>query len=220
MTFTENTTDRLAWDAALASVVQCERESEAAVGEVAEEAAYRKWADAWINLMRSPAPDIRAVAVKLELLIKRQFATHLDDDVRDPMFLQRLLDAPHLFEGEEQVLLFQDALRLSGVDHPVAGLASVASKPWHKKVAAYRVAVAEHTKLYESSDDAEEHIVQESHCRLRPLYNAILAYTPTDAVELAEKAELLTLDTDDHESHLKELKTLAADARRLAEACF
>lgn len=217
MTTNTSTTDRAAWDAALAEHrSRVAAKSAPFLSDEQMDAACDAEAAAWGILIETPAPDIEAVAIKL--LAALDGYVEGAERTTDASFLTRLLDSQAADTGYAIVRILQDALRIAGLPSPVTSVVPTREKAWPEIAEVYRAGVAAHVALHDGPEEADDHELQASHDRLRPVHRAIVAYQPTTLSELAEKADLLTLDTDDHEDNIVELRALAADARRLSGA--
>jgi len=219
MTADINSTELDAWhrlaDAVTAARVQSSREYD---DDAEGAAAFDGYSGAWEQMMRTPAPNLEGLAFKVGSLIERSHLEHSDDTLSNLTFLRRLLDERDAGGGGPLVWILKDALRLAGVNSPVVALMPSNREPWPVLADAYREGVAAHHALYDTDDEPSVHEVAASHERQRPIAAAVMAYAPTTPAELAEKAELLLLDTAPDEDNVVQMRTLAADARRLAAA--
>lgn len=92
------------------------------------DSAYaRRWA-AWERLIATPAPDAAALAVKVAALLA-VFESAVTDNPCHLPFLQELLDSPTVDQGRPVVHVYQDVLRLAGIESPVLDLEPSGNRP-------------------------------------------------------------------------------------------
>lgn len=108
-------------------------------GEQWEEAADRA-ADLEGKLHRTPAPDIAAVAEKVRLTLRIQIEDGRDDSVDDPRTIATAL-ADDDCTVREQVLAYQDLLRLSGLRPEIASVTAFDTAPFMEAAQAAGVAL-------------------------------------------------------------------------------
>lgn len=216
MTYTQPSTTPAAWDAAVSRYETTSKayhasEVDPATTDEAGEALHDAMSDAWEAMIDTRAPDAAASAYKLRDLIREVYAAEIGDDVDDMDLLQRLIDSRTVDGPFPLVRLYQDALYQAGIEHPAAGLVRSRDKPWPVFAAQYRRTV---TRLKaDFSATTHDDMLDTLNERHRPLYNDLLAYPVANAVELAEKIELLSLDCWDEGPAFK---VIAADAARVA----
>lgn len=93
-----------------------------------EEAADRA-AELESELHRMPAPDVAAVAEKVRLTLRTQVEDYRDDSVDDPRTIATAL-ADDDCAVREQVLAYQDLLRLSGLRPEIASVTAFDTAPF------------------------------------------------------------------------------------------
>ncbi|WP_421730780.1 hypothetical protein [Brevundimonas sp.] len=213
MTTADHTTDRAAWQGALASheaaVAALDEGSRPEVDDDPTEVLYEAEGAAWLNVLHTPAPDIGALAHKLRMALT---AYHDADepDGDDLALMQSLLDSRAQDGGALLVRAWQDALRLAGVEHPIVSMPRSLDKPWPVFAADYRQALA---TLQDMPGDTDA--FDSAASRHTTLYYALLAYPVSTVEDLAEKGDLIALDCQDG---TQAMRALNADARRIAEA--
>jgi len=108
-------------------------------GEQWEEASDRA-AELEYQLHRTPAPDVAAVAEKVRLTLRTQVEDYRDDSVDDPRTIATaLVDDDCIVR--EQVLAYQDLLRLSGLRPEIAAVTAFDTEPFVEAAQAAGVAL-------------------------------------------------------------------------------
>ena len=79
---------------------------------------------AQMALLDTDAPDVKAIAYKLQVVLNYGHTELKDDNTDNPEFLRRALDDHALDRAGPLVRLLRDAYRLAGASHPVLRLAA------------------------------------------------------------------------------------------------
>lgn len=126
----EKLAERHAWDAVVA-----EHQAAGVACRAAPEADLRDYdhaadvaAEAEGRLMRAPAPDVRALAEKMRLSLRYLVESSVEDNIDDPRSIAAALACGDSGD-REQVLIYQDALRLADMRPDIASV--VAFNPQH-----------------------------------------------------------------------------------------
>lgn len=179
----------------------------------AEDAAKHS---AYLTLMHTPAPDAEGLETKLAVLVAGAVAEETGGSIDNLADLQWVLDdATAEDSAGHLVSLWQDALRLTGDDHPALALSPISAKDWPEVATIYRQALAAYMAVVHSQPgDIPDDVMEEAERVIRPIYSGMLRWPVWCVEQLAEKAELIALDCRDE---ARALKTLTADAARIAK---